>query len=198
MSRLIFGLLKGLLLGALIGGALVAAGMGAFPLVGGAPFVLYAAAAVTAAVVALIAGKKIWEADGRIQVLLKTVAGLGLGPGLLWLVRMFVNFPLPDVAHLPGVSSLPGFAAVPPNLTAGSFAVTALAMVAATLAGLYDLDNTPAGAGDNAAKSAKGKSGKSAQRVVDPEIAALTGLDAAEIEAAEADADERKARQKAP
>jgi hypothetical protein len=189
MGRLIFGLLKGLLIGGLIGGALVAAGM-AVP----SAFILYAAAAVTAAVVALVAGKKVWEADGRIQVLLKTVAGLGLGPGLLWLVRSFANFPLPDLSALPGASSVPGVADLPAHLTAGSFAVTALALVAATLAGLYDLDNTPAPATASGAKSVKGKSGKPAQRIVDPEIAALTGLDAAEIEAAEAETEERKTR----
>ncbi len=190
MGRLLVGLLKGLLIGALVGGALVAAGLGT-------PGVLvaYPAAAAAAILVSLIAGKKIWEPDGRLQFMLKAVVGLLLGPGLLWLVRTFLQLPLPDLASLPGVSSLPGVAALHGPLTAGSFAVTSLALVAAVVGAFYDADNTP-GAADAKSKGAAAKGaakGAKPQKRVDPELAALTGLDASEIEAVEAEAEARKA-----
>lgn len=177
MFRLLFGILKGVVIGAMIGAVLVASAMGA----PAAP-IAYPAAAAAAVLVSLVAGKKIWEAQGRVQVMLKAAAGLFLGPGLLWLVRSFANVPLPDIAGLPG-------------LTLGSFAVTSLALVAAVLGGFYDLDNT-GGAGQAKATPQRAAAGaKGAGKRVDPELAALTGLDPSEIEAAESKAEQRRSKQ---
>jgi hypothetical protein len=186
MFRLLFGIFKGLLIGAILGGVLVASGMGE-----PGALIAYPAAAAAAVLVSMIAGKKIWEADGRVQFMLKAVAGLFLGPGLMWLARTFASVPLPNMSTLPGVSSFPGFASLPAGLTLGSFAITSLAMVAAVVGGFYDLDNTPAPEGKDKAKKPAAKVG--AKRI-DPELAALTGLDASEIESAEAEAEERRAK----
>jgi len=178
--RLLAGILKGLFVGSLIGALLVVLGLGT-------PGALVAsvAAAAAAMLVAPISGKKIWEKDGTLQAALKAVAGLFLGPGLMWLARRFAIVPLPDVTTLPGLGALPGIDAlrgVP--LTLGSFALTSVALVAAVLAGLYDLDNTEAVAPKATPKAGAGKR-------IDPELAALTGLAPAELDAA-ADESERR------
>jgi hypothetical protein len=188
MVRLLFGLLKGLVIGSIAGGAMVASGV-ATP----GALVAYLAAIATAVAVSLVAGKKIWERDGRIQVLLKAFAALFLGPGLMWLVRSFATLPLPDIWSWPGVASLPGLAALQgQSLTLGSFAMTSLALVAAVLGGFYELDDTPRASDVSSAKS--GKSGKGSATRIDPDLAAITGLDAAEIEAARGEGEKPKAK----
>lgn len=150
------------------------------------------AAAAAAVLVAPISGKKIWEQGGALQAALKAVAGLFLGPGLMWLGRRFAVVPLPDVTTLPGLGALPGLDAlrgVP--LTLGSFALTSVALVAAVLAGFYDLDNTEDVA-PKAAQKAASKAG--ADQRIDPELAALTGLDQAELDAAAEDFERRRSK----
>ncbi len=169
--------MKGLFVGSLVGGVLVSLGL-AQP----GAWVAFGAAALVAALVATIAGKKVWEKDGFVQLMLKAVAGALVGPGLMWLVRRFLVMPLPELASLPGVGQLPGMQALQGvSLTVGGFAMTSLAIVAAVLGGFYDLDNTAplATAAPAARKGARPKS------AIDPELAALTGLDASEIEEAE-------------
>lgn len=186
MLRLVFGIVKGLFVGSLVGVALVAMGLGV-PAAG----VAYVAAALAAALVSTISGKKLWEKGGGVEVILKVVAGLALGPGLMWLVRRFAVLPLPDVTALPFVSRLPGISGLSgTSLQLGSFAVTSLALVAAVLGGWYDLDNTdtPARTGDKP----RGRGATGTGRRIDPELAALTGLDPAELEAAEDAAARRK------
>jgi len=181
--RLLFGMTKGVVVGCLVGLGMVALGQGT-PVA----WLAYAAAAAVAVLVAPIAGKKLWEKDGAIQFGLKAVAGLVLGPGLMWVVRRFGVLPLPDPTTLPGADAVPGLTAlrgVP--LTFGGFAVTSLALVAALLAGFYDLDNTPA----NGGSSPKPPVGRNKR--IDPEVAALTGLDESELDAAD-DAPRRKTR----
>jgi len=178
--RLFFGISKGLIVGSLLGLLMVSVGL-ATPGTG----VAFGAAALAAALVASVAGKKLWEKDGLVQVMLKAVAGAFLGPGLMWLLRRFVLFPLPDLAQFPWLVRLPGFAALEGQpLTVGGFAVTSLALVAAVLGGFYDLDNTEA----SSSSGGRAKAGSASKKRIDPELAALTGLDPSEIEAAEEDA----------
>jgi hypothetical protein len=181
--RLLAGILKGLFVGFLIGALLVVLGLGT-------PGALVAsiAAAAAAVLVAPISGKKIWEKDGVLQSALKAVAGLFLGPGLMWLARRYAVVPLPDVTKLPGIGSLPGLEALRgTELTVGGFALTSVALVAAVLAGFYDLDNTDGPTSKPASKAGSGKR-------VDPELAALTGLDPAELDAATEETDRRRSK----
>lgn len=186
MLRLFAGILKGLFVGSLVGFLLVALGLGV-----PGPLVAYLAAAASAALVAPIAGKKIWEKDGPLQAGLKALTGLLLGPGVMWVVRRFVGVPLPDVASWPGVGRLPGVEAlrgVP--LSLGTFSVTSIALVTALIAGFFDADNTPtAGTSAKPPRSPKANGGR-----IDPELAALTGLDAAELEGAADDAEPRRTK----
>jgi hypothetical protein len=129
VTRLIVGLLKGLVLGGLAGYGLLFLGLSGW-------WPVYAAAAVVGAVVSLVAGKPIWAQDARIEVGMKAVAGLVLGPLLLLAVRSFLTMPLPvDVSFLPGAAR--------EGLTLGGFSMTSLAIVAAVIAGFYDADNQP-------------------------------------------------------
>jgi hypothetical protein len=177
--RLFFGLLKGLIIGGLVGWGLAAAGMT------GAAFA-YGGAAVVGVLVAMIAGKPIWADDSRIQVILKMVAGALLAPGLLLLVRKFLPLGLPfDTAILPGVASIK-------NATIGGFALTSLATVGAVLAAFYDADNSESKNSDTASsKGPRIEASAEPKRVASQssasEIAAITGLDAAEIQAIEND-----------
>ncbi len=182
MLRLVFGIAKGLLVGGLVGMALVALGH-ATP----AAWLAYASAALVAVLIAPIAGKKLWEKDGAIQFGLKAFAGLLLGPGLMWVVRRFAGLPLPDVTALPSLRGLPGFAALEGvSLTLGGFALTSLAAVAALIAGFYDLDNTPSAGGTG------GGAPRTPPKRIDPELAAITGLDPSELEAASDEATRRR------
>ncbi len=135
--RLLFGLVKGLLVGGLLGLGLVQLGM-ATP---GALFA-YVAAALAGVVVGLIAGKPIWAEGGRIEAGLKAGVGAVLAMGLMWLSRSF----------LAGIGL--GFAGLS-SAALGTYAVTSLGLVAAVLGGFYDADNTPAAEGDAAASPKK-------------------------------------------
>jgi hypothetical protein len=180
LTRLLIGLLKGLVLGGLVGYGLAAAG-----LTWG--WLAYAAAAVTGLLVALFAGKPIWAPDARIEVGMKATVGALLAPLLLLAVRSFLTMGLPfDPSTLPGLESL-----ATEGLTLGTFSVTALALVAAALGGFYDADNSPEPKADNKAAGKK-SSAPAAKRI---EAAAPdAGLAAAELEAAEAEAAQRKRR----
>jgi hypothetical protein len=176
--RLIVGLLKGLVLGAFVGYGLAAAGFG----IPGA-LVAYASAALLGVLVALVAGKPIWAKGARIEVGMKALAGALLAPGILWLVRRFVAMALPfDAGALPGLEALSGQSA-----TVGTFAVTSLALVAATLAAFYDVDNQP---------EATGSAGKASAAAEKQRIAASSPGEEvdAEAEAAESEAAEQKRR----
>ncbi|MBI4702310.1 MAG: hypothetical protein HY744_14395 [Deltaproteobacteria bacterium] len=132
--RLLVGLIKGLVIGALLGGALAWLGF-ALPGV----LVAYASAAVAGALVACLAGKPIWAKDARIEVGAKVVAGLLLGPALMFAARRWLTteLPLSDVPFaLP--AWLAGGAA---KAQLGALAVTSVAMVAAVLAGFFEADN---------------------------------------------------------
>ncbi|MFO0550399.1 MAG: hypothetical protein U0271_18535 [Polyangiaceae bacterium] len=162
--RLLLGLLKGVVLGALVGFALVQLGQAA-----PSALVAYLAAAVTCALVGLIAGKPIWAAGARIEAGLKAGFGALLGVGLMWLTRSFLHFQLPfslgPLSH--GVA----------HGTIGGLAVTSLAVVAGVLGAFYDADNTPgdeeadASNAKPAAKARVAKPGKSAGPSLEEELA---------------------------
>lgn len=141
LLRLLIGIMKGLALGGLVGFALANMGFAA----PGAP-VAYLAAAVTGALVGLIAGKPIWaslnDSQARIEVGLKAVFGALLAMGLMWLTRSFVGIGIPFDLGAVAVAN-PSLQETAAHGTVGGLAITSLALVAAVLGGFYDADNTP-------------------------------------------------------
>lgn len=135
LLRLLFGVVKGLVVGGLLGFGLVQIWPGALP-----AFMAYVAAPLAGVIVGLIAGKPIWAEGGKIEAGLKAGAGAVLGALLMWGTR----------ALLDGVSLAPFGVA---DAALGSWAITSLALVAATLGAFYDADNTP----EPAEASADGK-----------------------------------------
>lgn len=131
ITRLIKGLLIGVVLGLLTATALVK-GIGmnpSFALAGG-PLIAYTAALLTGAGVGLVAGKPIWAPGAWIEGILKTVFGALLGAGGMFLLQRFGTFSV-DLTKLgAGVGTL------------GSLSYVALPIIATVLSVFYELDNT--------------------------------------------------------
>lgn len=180
LLRLLLGIVKGVVLGGLVGYGLAAIGFFAPGAV-----IAYLAAAVVGALIALIAGKPIWQKDSRIEVGMKAVAGAVLAPLLLLAVRHWLTMELPlDVAALlPGLDAAQG-----QTLTLGGFAVSSLALVAAVVGGFFDADNEPA------EKDAEKSKAEPKQRIAGAEADAPDEQLAAEHEAAEVEAGQRRRR----
>lgn len=129
LKRLIVGLLLGTVIGAVIAAVLVQGlGMWSFA-VSGAVFA-YLAAAVTGVLTGLVAGKPIWSADGKIEAGLKAFFGALLALGAMFAIRTWAKIDV-DLTSLKAGRGLLG------DLPAAS-----LPIVAAVLAGFFELDNT--------------------------------------------------------
>ena len=145
IGRLLFGLLKGLIVGGLLGFVAAKAGLAA-PVAA----IAYLGAAVSGVLVGLVAGKPIWAKDAKIEAGMKAIVGALLGAGLMWAVR-----------HWLGSVALPfSLGAITNNAegvtgTVGNLALTSFAIVAAVLGGFYDADNTPSAEGDKPTESSK-------------------------------------------
>lgn len=87
LKRLLFGLLKGSLIGGLLAYSLVA-GLSVTSLTGAWA---YAAVVLAGVATALIAGRPIWAAEARVEVLLKSVAAALLGSGFLFVVNRYFS-----------------------------------------------------------------------------------------------------------
>lgn len=85
LKRLLYGLLKGSLVGGVLAYALVA-GLSVTTLTGALAYLAVILAGVATAVVA---GRPIWATGARIEVLLKTVAAALLSSGFLFLARRY-------------------------------------------------------------------------------------------------------------
>ena len=160
--RLLFGILKGLLVGGLLGFGLtqIPAFASALP-----AWIAYIAAPLAGIIVGLIAGKPIWAEGGKIEAGLKAGAGALLGALLMWGVRWLLG----------GVSL--GALGVQ-GAALGSYAITSLAIVASTLGAFYDADNTP-----EAADAKKDPAANPKVRVAAPNAAEFE--DEEELDAAE-------------
>jgi hypothetical protein len=129
-------LLKGLIFGFLIGGVaagLLIKGLGitTFALAtGGVPFIAYAAALVTGAVVGLVAGKPIWAEGAWIEGLLKTFFGALLGALGMFLARKFGSMEFPFESLGLGAGAI------------GQLPIVTLPAIATVLSVFYELDNT--------------------------------------------------------
>jgi hypothetical protein len=166
LSRLLIGLLKGIVVGGLLGFALAKLGFA----VPGA-LVAYLGVAVVGMVVACVAGKPIWARGSRIEVGMKAAAGGLLAPALLYAVRRWITPGLPlDPASL-GLDAA--------GATLGTFAVSSYAMVAAVLAGFFDADNDPADEEQQTAPKTKAPKARIASAASEPLAEAEEASDAA-------------------
>ena len=129
LKRLIVGLILGTVIGAVVAAVLVQ-GLG-MALFSNAVFA-YLAAAATGVITGLVAGKPIWAADGKIEAGLKAFFGVLLGLGGMFALRTWANFDL-DLSMLKaGAGPL------------GALPAASLPIIAAILAGFYEIDNSPA------------------------------------------------------
>lgn len=128
LKRLIVGLILGTVIGAVVAAVLVQ-GLG-MALFSNAAFA-YLAAAATGVITGLVAGKPIWSADGKIEAGLKAFFGVLLALGGMFALRTWANVHL-DLSMLKAGDGALG------NLPAAS-----LPIIAAVLAGFYEIDNSP-------------------------------------------------------
>lgn len=152
LKRLIIGLILGTVIGAVVAAVLVQ-GLG-MALFSNAAFA-YLAAAATGVITGLVAGKPIWAADGKIEAGLKAFFGILLGLGAMFVLRTWANVHL-DLSMLKaGEGAL------------GDLPAASLPLLAAVLAGFYEIDNSPADdkKDDDAARS-DGSSKKGAGKKV--------------------------------
>lgn len=146
LKRLIVGLILGTVIGAVVAAVLVQ-GLG-MALFSNAVFA-YLAAAATGVITGLVAGKPIWSADGKIEAGLKAFFGVLLALGGMFALRTWANVHL-DLSMLKaGEGAL------------GSLPAASLPIIAAVLAGFYEIDNSPSPEGEknDSAASASSKKG---------------------------------------
>jgi hypothetical protein len=161
LKRLIVGLILGTIIGAVVAAVLVQ-GLG-MVLFSNAVFA-YLAAAATGVITGLVAGKPIWSADGKIEAGLKAFFGVLLALGGMFALRTWANVQL-DLSMLKAGEG-----------TLGSLPAASLPIIAAVLAGFYEIDNSPstdADKKDDSAGSGSSKkgSGKKVRVADDDEVA---------------------------
>jgi hypothetical protein len=124
LKRALVGLLKGVLIGAVLGLTCVyGLGMPVF-----AAWAAYLVAVVTGALTGLVAGKPIWAKGARIEAGLKSGVGALLAAGAMFAIRQWLNVPVNLGALGHGL--------------VGELPIASIPLVAATLALLFELDNT--------------------------------------------------------
>ena len=144
VKRLFVGLVLGTVIGAVVAAVLVQ-GLG-MALFSNAVFA-YLAAAATGVITGLVAGKPIWAADGKIEAGLKAFFGILLGLGGMFALRTWANVHL-DLSMLKaGEGAL------------GALPAASLPIIAAVLAGFYEIDNSPSEGGDKKDEEASASAG---------------------------------------
>ena len=169
IGRLLFGIIKGIIVGGLVGFALAKMGF-----VAPGAVIAYIGAAVTGVLIGLVAGKPIWAKDAKIEAGMKAVVGALLGAGLMWAARRWLGgVPIPF--------SLGALAEPSRSLhetgsfgTVGGLALTSLPVVAGLLGAFYEVDNTPAASTDEKkSEPAKADAGKAAPKLSAPDMKKL-------------------------
>ncbi len=129
LRRLIFGLMLGLVLGGAVAAGFVRLMGTSFAAHGGGAMALLSAA-LTGAVTGLVAGKPIWAPGARVEASIKAFFGALMAVGAMFALRRWgLDVPAPEV--------LGGTAPV------GELPAVSLPVIAATLGGLFGLDNSP-------------------------------------------------------
>ena len=133
LKRLFVGLFLGAVVGAILAAVLVQ-GLGGMTfdssVLGAAG--AYIAAALTGVLTGLIAGKPIWSADGKIEAGLKAFFGALIALGGMFVLRQWVHVSM-DLSALKASSG-------PAEI--GQLPAVSLPLIAAVLAGFFELDNT--------------------------------------------------------
>lgn len=144
LKRLFVGLFLGALVGAILAAVLVQ-GLGVTTFDGSAlgATAAYLAAALTGVFTGLIAGKPIWSADGKIEAGLKAFFGALVALGGMFVLRTWVHV----MVDLSALKASAGPAEI------GQLPAVSLPIIAAVLAGFFELDNTESG--DKDAKNEK-------------------------------------------
>lgn len=136
LKRLFVGLFLGAVVGAILAAVLVQ-GLGVMTFdswaLGAAG--AYLAAALTGVITGLVAGKPIWSADGKIEAGLKAFFGALIGLGGMFVLRQWVHAEV-DLSALKA-------SAGPAEI--GQLPAVSLPLIAAVLAGFFELDNTDSG-----------------------------------------------------
>ena len=140
LKRLLLGLLIGLIMGGLVAAGLVK-GLG-MTIWNGAPLA-YLFAALTGALVGLVAGKPIWASGGQIEAGLKAIFGALITAGGMYAVRTWLGVQVDLRSIGAGIGVV------------GNLPAVSLPLLSALLGALYGLDNTPATEGDDAGKNGK-------------------------------------------
>jgi hypothetical protein len=114
----------------------------------------YLAAAATGVITGLVAGKPIWAADGKIEAGLKAFFGILLGLGAMFVLRTWANIHLDLSTLKAGEGAL------------GDLPAASLPLMAAVLAGFYEIDNSPSADKKDDDAAAGGSSKKGAGKKV--------------------------------
>lgn len=177
LKRLIVGLVLGTVIGGVFAAVLVQGlGMTVFT---NAVFA-YLAAAATGIITGLVAGKPIWSADGKIEAGLKAFFGVLLGLGGMFALRTWANVNV-DLSMLKaGEGAL------------GSLPAASLPIIAAVLAGFYEIDNSPSEGGDK--KDEGASSGSSSKKTSGKKVRVADEDEAAEDEDVEEPVAKKKGR----
>lgn len=123
-KRALIGLVKGLVLGGAIALLLVQVlGVATF-----GAWLAYPLAALVGIIAGLVAGRPIWDREGRIEAGLKAVVGAIVGAGLMFALRKWLN-PAVDLGSF-GAGGL------------GELPVVSLPLIVTLLSVFYELDNT--------------------------------------------------------
>jgi hypothetical protein len=133
LKRLIVGLFLGTVIGAIMAAILVQ-GLGVMSFsesaLGAAG--AYLSAALTGVITGLVAGKPIWSADGKIEAGLKAFFGALIALGGMFVLRQWVHAEL-DLTALKASNG---------STEIGQLPAVTLPLIAAVLAGFFELDNT--------------------------------------------------------
>jgi hypothetical protein len=179
LKRLIVGLFLGAVVGAILAAVLVQGlGVMSFDASSFGATGAYLAAAVTGVVTGLVAGKPIWSADGKIEAGLKAFFGALIALGGMFVLRQWVHASV-DLSALKA-SAGPG--------EIGQLPALSLPIIAAVLAGFFELDNS----GDKTEKDAEAPSRKPANSKV--RVSSETGGVAEDDDKEEEEAASKKRR----
>ncbi len=162
LKRLIVGLFLGAVIGAIVAAVLVQ-GLGVMSFadwsLGAAG--AYLSAALTGVLTGLVAGKPIWSQDGKIEAGLKAFFGALLALGGMFVLRQWVHVNV-DLSSLKASSG-------PAEI--GQLPAVSLPLIAAVLAGFFELDNSADAAKDAKTEASATKSADKKVRVVDEDVA---------------------------
>ncbi len=179
LKRLVVGLFLGTVIGAIVAAVLVQ-GLGVMSFADSSLGAVgaYLSAAVTGVFTGLVAGKPIWSQDGKIEAGLKAFFGGLLALGGMFVLRQWVHVNV-DLSSLKASNG---------PMEIGQLPAVSLPMIAAVLAGFFELDNS----GDNATEKKDEADGAKSDKKVAVRVADEAAHEDVEEEAASATAAKKR------